>query len=60
MKKLKNIISILLLAIAVCGLGIYAYAAEINITVPEEIHKYVVSSINENDVTYILMIVVKQ
>lgn len=53
MKKIKNIISVLLLATVVCGLGIYAYAAEINITVPEESHKYVVSSINENDVTYI-------
>lgn len=53
MKKLKNIISILLLATTVCGLGLYAYAAENNMTVPEESHKYVVSSINDNDVTYI-------
>jgi hypothetical protein len=53
MKKMKNIISILLLAIAVCAIGIYAYAAEINITQPEEYHKYIVLSINENDVTYI-------
>lgn len=53
MKKIKNIISILLFAAVVCGIGIYTYAAEINITVPEKSHKYTVSSINENDVTYI-------
>lgn len=53
MKKLKNLISVLLLAIAVCSLSIFAYAAEINIDEPEESHKYIVSSINENDVTYI-------
>lgn len=53
MKRIKNIISILLLATVVCGLGIYAYAAEINITAPEESHKYAVSSINKNDITYI-------
>lgn len=53
MKKFKNIISVLLLTTVVCGIGIYTYAAEINITVPEESHKYVVSSINENDVIYI-------
>ena len=53
MKKLKNLISVLLLAIMVCSLSIFAYAAEINIDEPKECHKYVVSSINENDVTYI-------
>lgn len=53
MKKIKNIISVLLLAIVVCSLSIFAYAAEINIIEPEESHKYVVSSINESDVTYI-------
>lgn len=53
MKKIKNIISVLLLVTVACGIAIYSYAAEINITVPEESHKYTVSSINENDVTYI-------
>lgn len=53
MKKIKDLISVLLLAIMVCSLSIFTYAAEINITEPEESHKYSVSSINENDVTYI-------
>lgn len=53
MKKIKNLISVLLLAIIVCGLSVFAYAAEINITEPEESHKYTVVSINDNDVTYI-------
>lgn len=53
MKKMKNIISVLLLAIIVCSLSVFAYAAEINITEPEESHKYTVVSINDNDVTYI-------
>lgn len=53
MKKLKNIISVVLLAIMVCSLSIFAYASEINIDEPKESHKYVASSINENDVTYI-------
>ena len=53
MNKMKNIISVVLLAIMVCSLSIFAYAAEINITEPEESHKYAVVSINENDVTYV-------
>lgn len=53
MKKLKNLISVLLLAIMVCSLSIFAYAAEINIDEPKESHKYTVVSINENDITYI-------
>ena len=53
MNKMKNIISVILLAIMVCSLSIFAYAAEINITEPEESHKYTVASINDNDVTYI-------
>lgn len=53
MNKIKNIIFVLLLAIMVCSLGVFAYAAEINITEPEESHKYTVASINDNDVTYI-------
>lgn len=53
MKKLKNIISGVLLVIMVCSLCVFAYAAEINITEPEKSHKYVVSSINDNDVTYV-------
>lgn len=53
MKKIKNLISVLLIAAITCGLGVYAYAAEINITPPDESHKYVVSSINDNDVTYV-------
>lgn len=53
MNKMKNIISIVLLAIVVCSLSIFVYAAEINITEPEESHKYSVASINDNDVTYI-------
>lgn len=53
MRKMKNIISVVLLAIMVSSLSIFAYAAEINITEPEESHKYVVSSINDSDVTYV-------
>lgn len=53
MNKIKNIISVVLLAIMVCSLGMFAYAAEINITEPEESHKYTVASINDNDVAYI-------
>lgn len=53
MRKMKNIISVVLLAIMVCSLSIFVYAAEINITEPEESHKYTVASINDNDVTYI-------
>lgn len=53
MKKLKNLISVLLLAIMVCSLSIFAYAAEINIDEPKESHKYTVVSINDYDVTYI-------
>lgn len=53
MNKMKNIISVVLLAIMVCSLSIFVYAAEINITEPEESHKYIVSRINDNDVTYI-------
>lgn len=53
MKKTKNIISVVLLAIVICSLSIFAYASEINIIEPEESHKYTVASINDNDVTYI-------
>lgn len=53
MKKLKNIISVVLLATMVCSLSIFAYASEINIDEPKESHKYVAASINEKDVTYI-------
>lgn len=53
MRKFKNIISVVLLAIIVCSLSIFAYASEINIDEPKESHKYKVVSINETDVTYI-------
>lgn len=53
MKKVKKTILIVLLAVVLFGLNIFAYAAEINITPPEESHKYLVSSINDNDVTYV-------
>ena len=53
MRKMKNIISVVLLSIMVCSLSVFSYAAEINITEPEESHKYSVASINDNDVTYV-------
>ncbi len=53
MKKTQISILILLLTVLLCSLNIFVYAAEINITPPEEGHKYVVLSINDNDVTYV-------
>ena len=53
MNKTKKLISVLLLAIMVCSLSLFAYAGEITITPPEEAHKFTVLSINDDTVTYI-------
>lgn len=53
MKKIKSTVLILFLIIILCGLSIFAYASEIIITPPEESHKYTVTSINNDKVTYV-------